>query len=150
MDERPTIPSEYRKGRVKIFSCESGFTVKMRKMPVPVMAEMLTKLGLEVPAGIPLEQAEKLLKDRMKDPKFSRKVIDAATYVIPHVVVEPKIVEGDKYEEDSLSVNEIDPPDLFEIYEECVDFSGLAGAAAKMRKKFRGKQSRKSGGSSSN
>jgi len=136
---KPTKPKEYRKGRIKIFRCVSGFTVKIRKMSAEVMGEMLNILDLEVPRGMPLEQAEQLIIEKTKGPEYTKKAIKAAEYVVPEVVIEPKIIIEDKMEDDSLFIGEVDPGDLFEIFNESVDFSGLAGAAAKMREKFREK-----------
>jgi len=133
----PTAPGDYRKGNEKIFKCTSGFVVKMRKMSVSAMGEMLSILGLSVPQGVPLEQAEKLLKEQMKSKDFTKNVIDAAEYVVPYIVIAPKIIQEDTYKENALSIAEIDPGDLFEIFNEGVEFSGLAGAAARIREKFR-------------
>jgi len=113
-------------------------------MSTPVMSYLLKKLELTIPQGIPIEQAEEMIRERMKDPSFTEKIIEAAEYVVPRVVVEPRIVQAETPSETALTVDELAPGDLFEIFNEAVDFSGLTGAAARMREKFRKQPSRQS------
>lgn len=135
----PVTAEEYRKGKTKIISLPSGHVIEIRKMPVPVFAEMFETLGIEVPPGTPFERVEELMKEKMNDPKYNAQIINAILKVIPHCWVRPRI--SNDAGADNLSIDDVDPGDLFKSFSEILDFSGISRMAEEMRQKFRDKSS---------
>jgi len=134
---KPTTAAEYRKGKTKLVKLLSGNVFEIRKMPVPVMAEVMSRLGLDVPQGTPIEKIEELMKQKIDEPGFKVKVIDVVTYTVPRCVIQPKITE--EATENTLAIDDVSPDDLFELFGEIFEFTGVSKAAEALRRKFRTK-----------
>jgi len=131
----PTTPEEYRKGKTKIVRVTSNAVFEIRKMSIPTMSEVLSLLGTTIQEGTPIDQVEAEVKRQVNDPKMRTKFIEAAIYVVPRCVVRPPIVE--KADGSSLTVDDLSPGDLFDLFGEVMDLSGLTQATRSLRKKFR-------------
>jgi len=133
----PTLVSEYRKDKRKLVTLSSGFVFEIRKMTVPVMMEMTKLLQLEIPEGTPVDRVREVMEAKTNDPAFKENVIKAVDYVIPRCVTSPQIVNASTPSENALSLDEIAPGDLFELFAEITDFSGVGEMAQSLREKFR-------------
>jgi len=133
----PTSSEEYRKGKTKIIKLKSGNVFEIRKMSVPVFADLYTELGIVLPPGTPLEKIDEIMQEKMSDPEFSIKIINAALKVVPRCIIRPPIV--DKPEPGMLTVDDISPEDLFETFETVMEFSGITRLAEAARQRFQKK-----------
>lgn len=112
-------------------------------MAIPVLMDMYKELGLEVPEGTPIDKIEEMMKQKVNEPGYTEKIIKAIIKVLPRTIISPKVTTDGS--NDSLSIDDIDPGDMFELYVEIIDFSGISEMADKLREKFRDKLNRPNG-----
>jgi hypothetical protein len=131
----PTTPEEYRKGKTKLVELATGHVFEIRKMPVQTFSIMFETLGIDVPPGMPIENVEKLLAEEMKDPQYKTKIVETITKILPHCIVKPKVTANPS--EGALSIDDIEPADMFALFGEIMEFSGISQMAKDLRDKFR-------------
>ena len=133
---QPTSATEYKKGKTKLLKLKTGNVFRIRKMPARVYADLIEMLGLEIRQGIPREQVEAMLKEKTQAEGYNVKSIRAMVKIVPQCILEPKMTFEPSNDPDTLWVDDIEPQDLFELFKEIVEFSGIQEMGAE-NDKFR-------------
>ena len=135
----PIKPSEYRKGHTKVVTLDSGTEWLIRKIPFDAMAELFEVMGVK--ATKDQKEAERQFTSAMDRPDFQKRLVTMTQILLPACCVDPKVVlEGDP-SDDYLLYSEIDPMDMFKLFFEIMQHSGLSAEAAAKRQKFRNQPS---------
>lgn len=132
---KPTTAADYRKGKTKMAKLASGAVFEIRKMPIPAFSILIRILDIDAPKGTPIEKVEEMMQERMSDPEFKVKVVEAMVKVLPHCVVNPPI--RDQPAKDVLTIDDVETADIVELFGVIMDFSGIDKMAKQLREKFR-------------
>jgi len=133
-----TSAESYRKKRRFTVKTPSGDEFVIRKVPFGVMWKVLDKLGIEIPQGFTPEQAREFAEEKMEEIQgSSAKIIEIVDLVVPAVCITPKVTLQETENPDELSMLDIDPPDLMEIFGKAMEVSGASKEAVEDRESFR-------------
>jgi len=124
-----TLPSTLPNGSHPVFI--------IRKMPPRTAIKLLSVLKINIEVDLEAaDRPEKALRKAIKN-LDAQKLLEVVNTVIPDCVVEPKVVLGKAKRAGELSIDDIELDDLFHLFDEIWEWSGLTEKAAKERAKFR-------------
>lgn len=102
------------------------------------MWKVLDKLGIEIPQGFTPEQAREYATKKMEEVQnTSERIVEVVDLVVPAVCIKPKVTLQETENPDELSILDIDPPDLMEIFNKAMEVSGATKEAVEHRETFR-------------